>query len=242
MEVRCMEETATKKLLSPSRINCMLLCPMKHHLKYVLKVKELPPPEYFEFGSKLHEVIKNYYLNIPESITPKEVPLFVSQAVKKVDTDVNDKLLQHLRGFTQFEEVRLTWNIGTKPLAIEKKIERGPFQGIIDAMFKKGEEIVVVDWKSGYGWNPILDDGLQVQGEIYRYLTNADRIFFIFVKYNKWVELPKERNSAIISKIKSAIENIRKGVKDRNKGWHCENCEVSLFCSFLERGWNLWNL
>lgn len=232
---------ASKRLFSPTRINCFLTCPRQHYLRYELKVRELPAPDYFEFGSKVHEIIKTYYENIPDGISPKEVSLFISQAVKKVNTEVSDYLLQHLRGFTKFEESRLSWHVNPKPVLIERDLTKPPFHGIIDAMFRKGDEVIVVDWKSGYGWNPRLDERMLIQGNIYRYLTNASRVFFIFVRYNKWLEIPKA-DDKLVDKIKSAIEGIEAGVNYRVKGRQCDDCGVNLYCNFEERRWTLWNL
>lgn len=228
-------------LYSPSKINSFLTCPKQYQLKYKFKVRELPTPDYFRFGSDIHKIIRRYYENIPENVSPKEVSLFISQAIKKVSAEISDKLLQHIRGFTKFEECRLSWHVNPKPVLIEKEIKKPPFHGIIDAMFRKDSESIVVDWKSGYGWNPQLDEKMLIQGNIYRYLTHASHVYFIFVRYNKWLEIPKP-DEKLVRKIKIAIEGIESGVNNRVEGWHCRNCGVNIYCNFEKRGWTLWNL
>lgn len=214
--------------LSPSALTIYYKCPYKFKLAYIDKFKPLPPLEKVLFGRVLHEIIAKYYEIIPENLSSKEIPLFLSQAIKSVGANI-DNFNTQLKFFRIFEEQRLKWNLVTKPLAIEKEFSRGIFHGIIDVIFKKFDgRLVGIDWKSGnVDFNNI---NYVLAGFIYIYIANLDEIIFISLNTGMQNRLSKNE----LNQFKESIINILKGIKerkfDKNEGDQCYTCEYSLAC------------
>lgn len=226
--------------ISPSKINTFFECPYKYYLSYVENLKPLYKPQYV-FGSKVHEVIKKYYELIPDSITASEVPMYVSVAWKEVFGDVTESAYRYMDGFVKFESHRLLWNINPKPLAIEKEFARGRLKGVVDALFRRGNEYVVVDWKTGMVRNPYEHQYLLVQGNIYMYLTSASICYFVFVGYGDWREVKYDKTflDNIVEKFVSSVD---RGLFNRNKGEWCRLCEFNVHCYLKEYSINWWEL
>jgi len=217
---------------SPSALNMYYQCPYKFKLAYIDGVKPLPPPEKMVIGKTIHEVIAKYYELIPVTITPKEIPLFLSQALKEVNVSA-DSLNYLLRGFRRFEERRLTWNLNPKPVAIEKYFERGIFHGVLDVIFKRADQkLVGVDWKSGR----VSMDNVShiIQGFVYVYIANLDEMIFVSLVSGSENRLPAKE----LLRFKSVLREIIGGIKAKNfekkPGEKCKTCEYSLACNLRE--------
>jgi len=215
-------------LISPTMINTFIECPYKYYLAYEKQLTPLWKPSY-EFGRKLHATISEYYNSLHENITPNEVPLYLSIASKK--TGLNTEMYRrYLDNFVEFEKQRLSWHINPKPIAIEKEFTRKPFKGIIDAMFRKGDNNIIVDWKTGFvKSNPARDEQLTLQGNIYLYLTGAKELYFIFLAYGHYekVEYSEEFLRNRIVKFLEALKtrNFPKVLDER-----CKLCEFNAHC------------
>ncbi|MEM4534976.1 MAG: PD-(D/E)XK nuclease family protein [Desulfurococcaceae archaeon] len=219
---------------SPSSLVTYYTCPYKFKLAYIDQVKPLPPAEKLVFGSKVHEVLAKYYEIIPETISTKEIPLFLSQAVKEVGGDFKE-LEGVLRGFCRFEEKRLTWNLNPKPVAVEKYFEKGIFCGVIDAIFRRFDgKLVGVDWKSG---KVRLDNvSFIIPGFIYTYIANLDEMIFVPLFSGHEERLTVKE----LIQFKSVITEILNGIKsekfEKKETDDCKRCEYSLACKLEEDG------
>lgn len=212
---------------SPSTLRLYYECPFKFKLA-MEGVEPLPPTERMVVGKAIHEVIGKYYEIIPEVVTPKEVPLFLSQTIKELNVDA-ENLSYLLRGFRLFEERRLTWNMSAKPVAIEKYFERGLFKGILDAIFKRyDQKFVGVDWKSG---SVSVDNVTNIiQGFVYTYIANLDEMIFVSLISGSETKLTARE----LVQFKSVLTEILSGIKaekfEKKEGENCKNCEYSLAC------------
>jgi CRISPR/Cas system-associated exonuclease Cas4 (RecB family) len=227
-------------IVSPTAINTFLECPYKYYLAYEKLATPLYKPAY-EFGRKIHSVIAEYYRSLPQYLTPNEVPMYLSIAVKKVGIDA-ETYKRYLDNFVAFEKQRLSWNINPKPLAIEKEIVKRPFKGIIDAMFKKGNETVIVDWKTGFTrQNPIRDEQLMIQGNIYLYLTDAKELYFIFLSYGHYEKI-EYNESFLRSRIVKFLDAIKTRSFPKVLDERCRNCEFNAHCLLEEYKLKWWEL
>lgn len=229
-----------KLLVSPSQLNTYFECPYKYKLAYIDLAKPLYKAEY-EFGRKVHEVIRLYYTSIPDVITPSDVPIYLSKAWKTVFGEVDERGIRYMDGFMRFESERISWNVNPKPIAIEREYVKGWLHGIVDAVFSRGKDIVIVDWKTGMARNPTLDETLMVQGNVYMYLVGASEIYFVFVRYGTYHKLAFNERF-LMNKLNYFLTSIKQNTFARNEGEHCERCEFNIHCYFDKYGidWREW--
>jgi len=237
-----------KIILSPSEIIMYNQCPARYYYyKHGVPSITLEP---LEFGKDIHNIIKRYYQIIPQGISPKEVKLYLTKASRDVigEGPIIDKMLYHLQGFLKFEEDRIgSWHINSRPIAIEKRytkqfLDGVSLKGVIDAIFRKMDRVVVVDWKTGYGYNPQIDYKLAIQGMVYKYLVNADEVYFIFLRFGIYRKMPDYDFEWLKGIVEDVVKNISSHKFDWNIEEHCESCPYNLYCNFHRRGWTIWNL
>lgn len=227
-------------VVSPTMLSTFNTCPYKYKILYVDRRVPLTKPEY-EFGKKIHAIIAEYYKLLPEDATPNDIPITLGQAIKRVVGTVDEAIVKYLSGFEEFERHRLSWHINPKPVAFEVEMRRGHLCGVVDAIFKRNGENIVVDWKTGLVRDPSVDEHLKIQGNIYMYLTGAREIYFIFIRYGMWHKLVYDENF-ITSKLSRFAEAVSRNDYPRNEGPACERCEVSLHCYFDKYGIKWWEL
>lgn len=223
--------------LSPSSINDFLQCPAKFW--YSRKYKPLPvKTEAMKSGLLLHKIIATYYKLLPNNLTPSECFIYIRKAIEEVLgtqslNTIMKKFGWHLSKFEKFEKERLSWHVDVRPIAVEREFIRPPFKGIVDAIFKKNNKTIVVDWKSGRAPNT-LPDYYTIQGCIYASLTNADEVIFYFLTSGRFIRVTYgdcTRAKDIISKV---IQDIKNGVFEWRPGSHCDICPYQIPC-YIER-------
>jgi hypothetical protein len=213
---------------SPSSLFTYYTCPWMFKLAYIDKVKPLPPVENLEFGSDVHKIIAAYYELIPNSLTENEIPMYLSQAVKRVGVDF-ENVKWVLRGFMKFESRRLLWNLNPKPVAIEKMFERGCFYGVVDAIFKKFDgSLVGVDWKTGR----VNTDNVHyvLAGFIYTYVANLNEMIFVSLHTGEEVKLTSREIPTFKNVIREVVGGIRAGKFEKRVGDWCNECQYSIAC------------
>ena len=225
-------------MISPTKLSSFNQCPYKFKILYIDNRRPIAKPEY-DFGRRIHGIIAEYYRLLPEDATPNEVPNFIGQAIKRTIGYLDENIVKYLSAFEKFEKQRLSWHINPKPVAFEKEFVKGRIHGIVDAIFKRGDETIVVDWKTGMARDPTVDEHLKIQGHMYMYLTGAKEIYFVFLHYNTWHKLTYDENY-IKDKLEKLIEAMNTGNYPRNEGLHCERCEVNLHCYFDKYGLKWW--
>ncbi len=219
------------KPLSPTAINLYKKCPRKFYY-YVNRAPSLPPhPRYeeaLEFGKLVHQIIARYYEIIPESLTPTEVKMFVTKAYKDIFPEsmyhLKERVEMQLLNFIKFEKERLKWHVSVKPVAVEHDYQRNGVHGVVDALFRKGDDLVVVDWKTGRGQARLTED-IVVQMNVYLYLTKAKEAYVIFLEFGDY---------AVVTPSLDVEELVRAITSDNvflpRKGRHCESCEYQMLC------------
>jgi len=219
------------KYLSPTAINIYRKCPRKF-MYYVKQFPSLPPhPKYeeaLELGRIVHQIIAHYYNIIPESVTPTEVKMFVTKAYKDVFPEsmlhLKERVEMQLLNFIKFEKQRLNWHISAKPIAVEKDYRRDGVHGVVDALFRKGDDLVVVDWKTGRGKARLTED-IVVQMNVYLYLTGAKEAYVVFLEFGEY---------SVVTPSIDVVELVKTITSDNlfipKRGKHCESCEYQMLC------------
>jgi hypothetical protein len=123
----------------------------------------------------------------------------------------------------------------------EREVVKGYLRGIVDAVFRRGNETVIVDWKTGMARDPTVDEHLKIQGNVYMYLLNAREIYFIFLRFNDWHRLSYDE-AFIAGKLKAFVDAFNSRSYPRNEGAHCDRCEVNLHCYFDKHRLRWWEL
>lgn len=226
-------------LISPSGILRFIQCPEKFWLS--ISCKPLPlKTDVMVFGCNLHEIIAEYYRMLikSDSITLSELEAKLVVAARKhgVGEQLYKKYRWHFKNFIKFEYERVGWNVDIKPIAVEKEFEKPPFRGTVDAIFKKGDGYVIVDWKSGSLYED-LPDFYKIQGCVYRYITGIDDVVFYFLgngRYRRLVLNDCEDVSDIVSRV---LNDIKNNVRYLNEGEHCRYCEYQIACLYNRMGW-----
>lgn len=221
-------------MISPSKLNTFIECPYKYFLIYVKNVKPIHKLSY-DFGSKIHSIISRYYQLIPDSIVPGEIPSYLSKAAKEYG-ELDSATEIYLRNFVRFEENRLSWNISSKPVAIEKRYVKDSFEGTVDAVFRRGNEYVIVDWKTGFH-SDVYNEKIAIQGMIYLYITGASRVYFVYLRTGEVFEVKFDYGF-----LNPYLEKFKQASYSRVEGEHCKTCEVSLHCYVDKWGLTPWDL
>lgn len=224
--------------ISPTGINLYRECPRKF-LYYYLNKKSMVPPfrEALDFGSLIHGIIAEYYRTIPPDIVPDSAIHHLKKVMKKYspqlyDPSIRERAEKQLENFLRFERKRLQWHISPKPVAIEKEYRKGVIHGYVDALFRRGDDLVVVDWKTGRGQCGITEP-IAIQLNVYMYLTGAREAYALFLEYGRFDRLEYEID------VESVVNDIMSdSVFAPIRGDHCRFCEYQLICS--PRDFEMW--
>jgi len=221
-------------LISPSSITRFVECPEKFWLSR--ECKPLPlKTEVMEFGYVLHQIIAEYYKMLMSSnnVTPSEFEAKLAVAAKKCG--INEQLFKryrwHFKNFLSFENKRISWSVDIKPVAVEKKFTKKPFYGIVDAIFKKEDGYIVVDWKSGKSYEN-LPDYYKIQGCVYRYITGISDVVFYFLIDGTYKRIEVTDCQEITGKVNEILTAVKKGVRYKKRGEHCKMCEYQIACLY----------
>jgi len=220
-------------MLSPTGINTYRKCPRKFYF-YIKRAPTLVPAfkEALEFGKTIHEIIAHYYEIIPEDLVPDEVKIWVRKAMIDIIHDempeMRQRIEKQLLNFIAFEKKRLTWHMSVRPVAVEKEFVKDSVHGIVDALFRRGNDLVVVDWKTGKGQADLTDD-IIVQLNVYMWLTGAKTAYALFLEYGTFREVPYKID------IEELVQTIKEDKRFLpNRGSHCKFCEYQILCMRMD--------
>jgi CRISPR/Cas system-associated exonuclease Cas4 (RecB family) len=153
-----------KKHISFSEYRLYASCPFKHYLEKYLGYNQ-GTNEFLVFGTSIHAVIedivnKKYGFILYESLLKKHLEAngsaaFTSSYFGKKMIPEGVAILKELNFFKRYEEYEI---IGSEiemyePLCISENREMN-FKGIIDLVLKKGDEYLIIDFKTAMQpWN-----------------------------------------------------------------------------------------
>jgi hypothetical protein len=149
----------TQKHISFSEYRLYKTCPFKHYLSKDLKYSE-PSNEFLMFGSAVHATIEEIIKKQPSKILWK--PIFEKHLLNESNevlmktyfgrlfTKQGVEIIKELNFFERFKE----WEVvGVEDELYEELFNHEGdtiyFKGIIDLVLKKGDEYLILDWKTG---------------------------------------------------------------------------------------------
>lgn len=174
-----------KRILSPTAINTYLSCPRKFYLRYIKKLKTRPSIHLIR-GQIVHKTIERFYQNHPGFLYEtalkeirKELVSIFDDLWGKAENSIENLGLSREQVEFYYDESRLMllnfshWfykNNLPAPEASEARIfsRNLGLMGIIDAVLRMGEDIILVDYKTSK--NARITDDMQRQAALYALL------------------------------------------------------------------------
>ena len=138
--------------LSFSRLNTFLNSPKLYYYKYILGIKEpkaIAQKTNVDYGNALHKVLFDYYSKYREFKLDRFELILRNSDFSLLDIEI---LLLKFKEFEANEQIR--YGKGWQVFECEKSFERIKFEGIeisgvIDRIDKNGDEVEIIDYKSG---------------------------------------------------------------------------------------------
>lgn len=218
-------------MLSKSKVLCYWYCPYKYKLCYI-EGKKVETDE-MRRGKEIHEIFKNVYEDL--------------RYVRKIDYDLaiekywKEEYRKHLKNFVNFN----WWiynNVQDKklalPIIVEEKFELKDkrINGIVDAVWKTSKSCLVLDFKTGMGFENSIDS---LELAMYKSLLegngyNVTHWGFFFTGNNFfWKERAnKEKEEEVLKKVELTRKLIEGGdFRKTNDKSKCRRCELyKIYC------------
>lgn len=253
-------KTLKRSHISFSEYRLWLTCPFKHYVQKVLGLQE-PSNEFLIFGSALHGAIEEIIKKKPNKIVWSKVfekylvlesnEVVLNSYFGRIFGNQGAAILKELNFFERYKG----WEIvGVEmemyePLYIDGEHEVF-FKGVVDLILKKGDKILILDWKSAFKpWDiekKKQDKTFFGQLALYKHfystkfnvpLENIETRFVALARdpinvqqYN--IELSSEFMEFILNDIVQVAKNIKstdplkltKARADINSKFACTNC------------------
>jgi len=211
-----MDKLGIDRIWSYSRMNSYITCPYSYYLKYVKYIKGTQTSIYSVLGGEFHNIIEKLYnkeIEYKDMIEECENTILNAELsglkFNKSDESKNDaiankyyKCLKHyFSNHVQIKEKVIT----EKDIVV--KVGDNYFQGYIDAIYKKENDYIIVDWKSStiYTGDKILKEAKQLL--LYALALNQKgipldniKICWNFLKYNTITYMQKNGKEATTNK------------------------------------------
>jgi len=220
---------------SPSSTNQFFKCPYQWKLLRIDKVQTEPKVNHkAELGGNIHDIIKEYYQNIVEKPSEKQIEHI---AMSCFNMGFDETLKQYranaetmMKNFINFEKGRIRHYI--KPIMVEQTLENDLFRGIIDYFDGKN----IIDWKTGAMMR--LGNDERRQGKIYNILLNDNgykgdfKVYFVTLANGRKLELPLTTRTWLEQEIKKMVGMIKAERFPKNKSPLCNWCDARMACEF----------
>jgi len=234
---------------SKSKLNLYKFCPQKYKLQVIDKIPS-KPSEAMERGKRLHEAFELFYKKISKRKKIQKPKEEIKAVIKKLIEEMKlekdyESIIQlynfanfNLRIFKTLEKEKAIQNFIPKQTEWKQYIEEQDFVGIIDAVFKDGNNILVLDYKTGtYNKSKIKEYRFELT--LYSILWdyfNEEKATHWGIYFSKsdilWTEKIrqkiKEENLEEAFKIMNAIKKMQ---FEPNINPPCEWCDVYFYCN-----------
>lgn len=226
-----------RKIFSPSRLMLFKKCPRK----YLFADNDIQQPIRDKtplwLGKSVHKGIEVYYDALSPNPSSAEIKRIAEKAFNdNFDARLSNKIRkiknQCLDNFVKFELWRL--NSGEKPFkpeVVEKDLYSKKFHCWSD-WYHGGR---IIDWKTGK--NPKLTEDLQielwVQAEVL--IANGyevESIQLCFLRFNKFINLPKPNLGWLYDQRKGAMESIKLNYFPPKVSILCHWCPYKIRCEY----------
>jgi len=237
------------RILSPSAINTYISCPRKWYLRYIER-RRTKPSIHLVRGLAVHKTLQHFHANYPRGPpqrTLKEVQdtllTLFNREWEKAETRLNALNMpgQEIDFFRRDSELMLLnfshWFFANDlplPDACEQKIWSHNLRamGIVDAVIKKDDAVILVDYKTSKYAH--LTDDIQRQAALYallyqdKYQKIPDAVWIHFLKFPE-DPLAIPIDDAMLEYAKISLETVREKTRSLNEsdypctcGGYCE--------------------
>tara|TARA_R110000824_G_scaffold383113_1_gene576517 strand:+ start:1362 stop:2069 length:708 start_codon:yes stop_codon:yes gene_type:complete len=234
-------------IFSPSAMNQFFTCPAQYNYQ---RIEHRPTiytnREKADVGIDVHSAIQYYFAKVQ----PKPRKIELTDGIKRAWSEVigdryrsnrelNHRVLQSMKNFTNFEiHRRKNWKV-YMPTYTEKHLQNEEYRGIID--WYNEDMGVIIDWKTGNMNELTMKD--HRQGEVYKNLLNSinkpvNNIYFVNLSSGRILEMPRIKDGWLkteTSRIESAIES---NDFPKHPSKLCGYCPYVISCEL--EGENLW--
>lgn len=204
-------------------------CKYKYFLARIEKVKvEEKESKYLFIGKEVHRIISEYYKQRTEiKRDKKSMHLWMIKITK--DLKYKEDIRHSLNGFIEFELENVYDSV-----ICETEFKFEELHGVIDAIFIKGTEITLIDWKTSNKEDIDLSSMLQLR--MYQYLYNkvnpntpVSKIGMIFVKTRTPImQDPYPDNDKFINDM---VEDFKKSIESKD---FAKTGNFCMYCDYLE--------
>ena len=239
-----------KKRYSKSKFNQYTRCPLSYKYSYVDKISKGKTNKWAERGKILHEFFEKFYDKLPDPekiVDPtKEFMKASEELIDELKIDEEYDCTPHIKNFVRlnkriYDKLKEKGEIQYfKPIAVEWKQydEEDDFVGIIDAVFKFNDKILLLDYKTT-NYKPGKESGYRFELALYIKLWNKfnpeNQVthWGIYFSGNDvlWTEPIKKRS---INHAKKKTDKIRKDIEDEKfdpgKNPPCAWCDFFWSC------------
>ena len=177
--------------MSKSMIKCYDMCPLWCKFQYINKLTA-PVSVAGEKGRDYHKKFEEFFNSLDK-------PEDVLQKAEMLETDIH---IQNFLNFVRFLYTELEDKENIRPIAKEIKIydKEKHLVGVIDAVFKDNDKIIVLDWKTGKYDEKELPN-YRFELGIYTYLWNRE----IENPESKFRNFPKATHWAIFFSVNGKL-------------------------------------
>jgi len=232
---------------SATMLKSFLGCKRQFYYKYILKIRDKFNEEFNE-GLMLHQLLDRLMDNQRENIDTKLTQLLDELLGNSAKASIQKMIYrQKIESFLAYQEKHhfaKGYTIEFKEKNIDGAISGLRFKGVVDRLDSKGDEAMVIDYKSGSTANANRSKNLEklddFQMSIYAFLlkgkyTKLELAFFKILENNpiehiKELDAKNELLLEHIEAIKNTTEFVASKCKDLGK---CIYCPYRLMC---ERG------
>ncbi|MEE3744564.1 PD-(D/E)XK nuclease family protein [Campylobacter porcelli] len=218
--------------ISFSRLNTYIKCPRQYYYKYIKNISQdrFSDEEAVEFGSAVHNALQEYFEKSPDKFNKDE---FLKLYSKYEDSDTTLKNELFKIKLDEFEiKQNSHFDDGFSVLACEMEIEAKfngiPIKGKIDRVDTNGDEIWLIDYKSG------SVDGASLQLAFYEALYMAKfnieaKGFFYSLQDNKFT--PNKKSIDELSNTLKKLKDINKSkIPFEQDTKSCNYCPYTQIC------------
>ena len=242
-------EIEQEPIFSASQFNTYNRCPRVYKYRYVYRIPSAPKP-YFDFGGTVHSVIEGLSKKVMEgekaNLELAEHLLETQWRNQGYSTEIEEKQAKNdarniIKTFLE-EEMRNQAKIIDVEKRFTIKVGGHRIQGVIDRIDKKGEDYMIIDYKTSK--TLIFENKLREDAQLLTYEMAAKELYgkkpkrvgLWFLRQNRkiMIESKDEDIKKIEQKIFDTIHLIMKEEFKPTPGWECRNCDYGLLCEAPE--------
>ena len=224
-----------------SKINSFEACPYKFKLSYIDKISTWTPNLATERGSYIDLLLENYTKSKPTEFKFNMITPEIKEECDAIFENFKNSELGMYFFDDSFEiEAEVSFGVkyvDKKMATCEYKDKEALFRGKIDHFMKRGDKVIVADWKTGKVTN--FPAPLQLVMYAVWIFLEYDEVqeietYFVYVEHNDYKKYVFKRDhfNALLKKSIEKIYNIEKTEEYKKK--ESKLCD---YCDFMKEGY-----